>query len=186
MGDPAGIGPEITVKAWEHLRHDAKHCFAVIAPPDVFPDTPHKVISDISAASSVFGSYLPILSIDGQAAKAGKPSSENAPAIIGSIEKSVELCLDGAADGIITNPIAKHVLYDAGFSFPGHTEFLGHLAKNHDAPYAAGPVMMLAAQDLRVGLATVHIALKAAADQITSDGIVNTARVIFIARCELP
>ena len=71
------------------------------------------------------------------------------------------------------------MLYESGFKFPGHTEFLGHLVKGHDAPYAKGPVMMLAAQNLRVGLATVHIPLKTAAEELSIDGIVATARVIL-------
>jgi len=79
----------------------------------------------------------------------------------------------------VTNPIAKHVLYDAGFRFPGHTEFLGHLSEGHTAPYAKGPVMMIAAQGLRVGLATVHIPLQTAAEQLSIDGIIQTARVML-------
>lgn len=179
MGDPAGIGPEITVKAWEALRASSDHIFAVIAPPAVFSDVPHRVITDIKDAPVVFKDALPILEIDGQAATLGQPSSDNAAATIYSIEQSVALCLDGQADGIVTNPIAKHVLYEAGFGFPGHTEFLGHLGQGHTSPYASGPVMMLTAQDLRVGLATVHMALKAAALQLSEDVILRTARVML-------
>lgn len=179
MGDPAGIGPEITCKAWEALRGSAELAFAVIAPPAIFADVPHKILSDIADTASVFGDALPIIPIEGQSATAGQPSSENAAAIIQSIETGVELCLTRQADALITNPIAKHVLYDAGFSFPGHTEFLGHLAQSHAAPYAKGPVMMLTAQNLRVGLATVHVPLKTAAEALSADGIISTARVIL-------
>lgn len=179
MGDPAGIGPEITHKAWQALRHTDNLAFAVIAPPTIFADAPHKIISDISEAGDVFGAALPILPIKGGSPIAGQPSAKNAPAIIESIERGVDLCLSGHADGLITNPIAKHVLYESGFRFPGHTEFLGHLAAGYETPYKAGPVMMLAAQNLRVGLATVHIPLKAAAEQISIDGIATTARVIL-------
>jgi len=179
MGDPAGIGPEITHKAWDALRETQKLAFAVIAPPEIFADTPYKIISNISEAADIFSSALPILPINGETAIAGQPSSKNAPAVIQSIERGVELCLSEQADGLITNPIAKHVLYEAGFRFPGHTEFLGHLSQDHDAPYAAGPVMMLAAQNLRVGLATVHIPLQTAAEQITIEGIIETSRVML-------
>ena len=179
MGDPAGIGPEITLKAWQALRHSAELAFAVIAPPAIFSDTPHKVIGNIAEAKEVFETALPIIAIDGSTATTGHPSSDNAAAIIDSIETAVELCLTGQADALITNPIAKHVLYDAGFSFPGHTEFLGHLAQGHTAPYAKGPVMMLTAQNLRVGLATVHVPLHIAATALTTEGIVSTARVIL-------
>lgn len=179
MGDPAGIGPEITLKAWQQIRKNSELAFAVIAPPAIFADAPHTVISDISEAPEVFHDKLPIISIEGKPGTTGKPSADNATAIIGSIEHGVELCLSGDADGLVTNPIAKHVLYDAGFKFPGHTEFLGHLASGHAAPYAQGPVMMLAAQNLRVGLATVHLPLKTAAQALSTDGIVETARVML-------
>ena len=179
MGDPAGIGPEITFKAWQALRDMPALGFAVIAPSAVFSDVPHTVISDISEVPKTFGDKLPVLAIDGPQGTPGRPSTDNASAVIKSIERGVELCLAGDANGLITNPIAKHILYDAGFDFPGHTEFLGHLAKDVPTPYPCGPVMMLAAQDLRVGLATVHIPLKSAAEQISIDGIVDTARVML-------
>lgn len=179
MGDPAGIGPEITVKAWEALKGASELAFAVIAPPSTFAGTPHQIIRDIDEAKEVFASALPVLSIAGAQAVAGQADEMHAPAIIGSIEKAVELCLAGRSDGLITNPIAKHVLYEAGFRFPGHTEFLGHLGEGHKVPYASGPVMMLAAQDLRVGLATVHVPLKAAAETLSTEMIVETARVML-------
>ncbi len=179
MGDPAGIGPEITVKAWHALRASPDHIFAVIAPSAVFSDVPHRVISKITDAPLVFRDALPIIEIEGSSATVGQPSADNAPAIISSIELAVSLSLSGQADGIVTNPIAKHVLYEAGFRFPGHTEFLGHLGQGHDAPYAPGPVMMLAAQNLRVGLATVHVSLKSAATQLSTDTILRTARVML-------
>ena len=179
MGDPAGIGPEITIKAWEALRASAEHAFAVVAPPAIFAGIPYRVITNITEAGAVFRDALPILSIDGAVCVAGRPTSENAAAVISSIETAVALCLSEQADGLITNPIAKHVLYEAGFQFPGHTEFLGHLSQDHDAPYAPGPVMMLAAQDLRVGLATVHVSLKSAVTQLSTDRIIRTARVML-------
>jgi len=117
MGDPAGIGPEITVKAWQALRSSPTHIFAVIAPPAVFSDVPHRVITSIKDAPAIFEDALPILEIDGQAATLGQTSSYNAAPIIKSIERCVALCLDGQADAIVTNPIAKHVLYEAGFGF---------------------------------------------------------------------
>ncbi|MEP3654785.1 MAG: 4-hydroxythreonine-4-phosphate dehydrogenase PdxA [Litorimonas sp.] len=179
MGDPAGIGPEITVKAWQTLRGLPEFAFAVIAPPKVFADVPHRVVSNMSEASAIFSEALPIIAIEGSAGILGQPSAANAPSVISSIEMAVSACLSGHADGVVTNPIAKHVLYDSGFRFPGHTEFLGHLGQGHDTPYAPGPVMMLAAQDLRVGLATVHVPLKSAAEQLSMDTILQTARVIL-------
>lgn len=179
MGDPAGIGPEITGKAWSDLRASPEHAFAVVASADLFSDVPHIIINNISDAPEAFPSALPILALEGETARPGHPDTKHAAAIIESISQCTALCLSGDADGLVTNPIAKHILYDAGFNFPGHTEFLGHLAAGHPAPYAPGPVMMLAAQDLRVGLATVHIPLKSAADQISIEGIAQTARVML-------
>ncbi len=179
MGDPAGIGPEITVKAWQSLCESPEHCFAVLAPKHLFSSHRHNVISRLSDAPAVFQDGLPILEIDGNAVSSQRPNSANAPAIIESIKQGVALCVSGQADGLVTNPISKKVLYEAGFQFPGHTEFLAHLAGSSPVPYARGPVMMLAAQDLRVGLATVHIPLSAAANTLTRDGIVNSARVIL-------
>ena len=179
MGDPAGIGPEITVKAWQALRGSPEHAFAIIAPAQMFSGIPHHVVSDLSDAQAVFQDALPILNIAGDLAEAGLPTSAHAPSIITSIEQAVSLCLSGKADGVVTNPIAKHVLYEAGFKFPGHTEFLGELSQGHRAPYATGPVMMLASQDLRVGLATVHIPLKTVAAQLSKERILETARVML-------
>lgn len=179
MGDPAGIGPEITIKAWEALREHPEFTFAVIAPPIHFAGVPHQQLDHIGQATGVFKDALPILPVEGGKAVAGQPSAAHAPAILASIEKAVELSLTGASSAVVTNPIAKHVLYDAGFKFPGHTEFLGHLAQGHDAPYAEGPVMMLAAQNLRVGLVTVHLPLKTAAAELSTDSILRTARVML-------
>ncbi|WP_409434117.1 4-hydroxythreonine-4-phosphate dehydrogenase PdxA [Litorimonas sp. RW-G-Af-16] len=180
MGDPAGIGPEITIKAWEALRGQSHLAFAVIAPPAVFEGrVPCQIIDAPQQANSIFASALPIIAIDGLAANAGQADPAHAPAITSSIERGVSLCLDGQAAGLVTCPIAKDILYKAGFSFPGHTEYLGHLCMGHDAPYDAGPVMMLAAQDLRVGLVTVHIALQVAALSLSEDTIIRTAKVML-------
>jgi len=182
MGDPAGIGPEITVKAWDALKHDPRHSFAVLAPPSVFEGQTVSHIKDISETAGAFPKALPVLEMDADIAPSittGQPSAGNAPAIITSIERGVELCLSGDASALITNPIAKEVLYKAGFTHPGHTEFLGALTQDHKAPYARGPVMMLAAQDLRVGLVTVHEPLKNIAGQITTDLIIDKARVML-------
>ena len=180
MGDPAGIGPEITVKAWTALRHQPDYAFAVIAPPRVIEGAGGtvKTISDLAEVSDVFSKAIPVLPLDGRIAIAGEPSPDHAMTITESIERAVGRCLKGEADGMVTNPIAKDILYQAGFKFPGHTEYLGELTHGTEAPYARGPVMMLSGGGLRVGLATVHLALKDAAAQLSADAILNNARVI--------
>ena len=180
MGDPAGIGPEITVKAWTALNTKPDLAFAVIAPPRVIEAAGGTVqtISNVADASDVFADAIPVLPLDGRIAAAGKPSPDHAMTITESIERAVGSCLKGEADGMVTNPIAKDILYQAGFKFPGHTEYLGELTHGTEAPYARGPVMMLSGGGLRVGLATVHLALKDAAAQLSADAILNNARVI--------
>jgi len=168
MGDPAGIGPEIIVKAWNALKAHSEYAFAVIAPSHVIE----------AAGAPVQSIAIPVLPLDGGIATAGKPSSDNAMTITESIERAVKRCLKGEADGMVTNPIAKDILYKAGFKFPGHTEYLGELTQDATTPYTRGPVMMLAGGGLRVGLATVHLALKDAAEQLSVDAIINNARVI--------
>ena len=180
MGDPAGIGPEITVKAWTALKEQPEHAFAVIAPPRVIEQAGGtvKVISDMAEVSNAFAKAIPVLPLDGRIAKAGEPSPDHAMTITESIERAVGRCLGGEADGLITNPISKDVLYQAGFKFPGHTEYLGELTHGVKPPYARGPVMMLTGGGLRVGLATVHLSLKDAAAQLSAEAILNNARVI--------
>lgn len=182
MGDPAGIGPEILCKAWDALRDTPKLTFAAIAPAAVLEavgGAPIEIISDISQAAAIFPRALPVLEIAGEAATPAQPDPRHAPAITASIETAVALCQQGRAAAMITCPIAKDVLYAAGFEFPGHTEYLGKLCEGEAAPYPAGPVMMLAAQDLRVGLATVHIPIRDVPSQLSTDGIAATARVML-------
>jgi len=185
LGDPAGIGPEITAKAWLALKNKTQCAFAIIAPlrvmekamQDIGGPKP-KAISELSDVTNIFANNLPVLPLDGRVAKAGKPSPDNAMTITESIERAVGRALSGEAAGIVTNPISKDILYQAGFTFPGHTEYLGDLTATSPAPYARGPVMMLAGGGLRVGLVTVHLPLKDAAEQLSSDAILNNARVI--------
>ncbi len=109
------------------------------------------------------------------AAIPGKPDGAHAPAIIRAIERGVEMVRSGECSALVTNPIAKKVLIDAGFGFPGHTEFLGHLT---GAPRA---VMMLAIEGLRVVPVTVHEPLAKVPALLTEDLIVETARITAAA-----
>ncbi len=188
MGDPAGIGPEITAKSWEALRRDNAFVFALMSTMHAarlackqLDLPPPQKINSVSEASSVFKNALPVIEISGMSVTAGKPNINAANAITGSIKSAVDLALAGHADGIVTNPIAKDVLYAAGFAHPGHTEFLGELTKNTEAPYRRGPVMMLSGGGLNVALATVHVSLKVAAETLSQDIIINNARVMHEA-----
>lgn len=191
MGDPAGIGPEITLKAWYALKDQSDLAFAVVATPRVIAKAnenfahPIKEVGHCQEIRSIFGEALPILPIGGRLAKPGHPDPDHALATTESIERCVSRCLSGEAAALVTNPIAKDVLYEAGFEFPGHTEYLGQLTQSHEPPYERGPVMMLSGGGLRVGLATVHLSLKDAAATLSGDTIIRNARVMDGAlRCD--
>jgi len=186
MGDPAGIAPEITAKAWQTLRHQETRFF-VIAEPEVISKAldeikmpPPRIIARPVEASAVFEEHLPILPLElAKPAVPGRPDSANGAAVVQSIEAAVGFCQNGQASGIVTNPIAKSVLYEAGFSFPGHTEFLGSLSRKFtewEQPH--GPVMMLCGGGLRVALVSIHTALANVPAQITTKRVEQMARVL--------
>ncbi len=186
MGEPAGIGGEITLKAW--TRRAGLDPFFVIDDPDRLADlarrtgqdVPLRIIAAPSEAAQTFALALPVLPADRVSplpvpVVAGRPDATNAKAVIASIEAAVRLVLKGEAAGVVTNPIHKQVLYDADFPHPGHTEFLAKLA-NIDTP----PVMMLAADEFRVVPVTIHQSLRDAIDSldasaITQAGIITAA-----------
>ncbi len=188
LGDPAGIGPEIVVKAWNALRY-AGPSFVVVGDRDALASASHGVTSAVvkrvaspDEASEVFGDCLPVLDIPlASPVVAGKPSPAYAGAVIRWIETGAGLALSGAVSGLVTAPIAKAPLYEAGFGFPGHTEFLAELTAGAAHAGARGPVMMLTASDLRVVLVTIHQPLRAALEVLTTERIVDVARVTHAA-----
>jgi 4-hydroxythreonine-4-phosphate dehydrogenase len=183
LGDPAGVGPEIIVKAWNDLRHSGPAFVAVgdfqaLASASAAGASILRRVTAPDDAARIFPEAIPVLDLPLRApVVAGQPSSAAAPAIIQWIETAVGLALRGAVSGVVTAPIAKAPLYEAGFKFPGHTEFLGELtaAANYDG--ARGPIMMLTAQDLRVTLVTVHMPLAKVASQVSVEKIVNAGLV---------
>lgn len=175
MGDPAGIGPELSLLAWQALRQ-AGPAFTLLADPAHMArlgGAPVRPVSSLAEAGSVFPDSLPILPIPLAAPPMpGHPDPANAAATIASIEQAVRLAQSGDAAAIVTNPISKAVLYAAGFRHPGHTEFLAALT---GAPL---PVMMLANDHLRVVPVTIHVSLRAALDTLTTAGIVAAGRIL--------
>jgi 4-hydroxythreonine-4-phosphate dehydrogenase len=181
LGDPAGIGPEIAVKAWAALKASGP---AFVAVGDINSLTSagggagvRRVMTPAEGAAA-FGQALPVLHvpIKGQVV-AGKPSKAAAPTVIKSIETAVGLALSGAVAGVVTAPIAKAPLYAAGFKFPGHTEFLGELTAGAPFEGARGPVMLLTAQDLRCALVTVHEPLGKVPSLLSVEKIVLAGQV---------
>ena len=170
MGDPAGIGGEVTAGAWRSL-HRSGPAFTLIGDPGV-TGIPVRAVQTLAEAGRVFADALPVLPIPlGAGVAPGTPDPRHGPAIIASIERAVRLAMDGEASGVVTNPVNKANLYAAGFGHPGHTEFLAALT---GAPRA---VMMLANDELRVVPVTIHVSLRCALDTLTTAGIVATARI---------
>ena len=180
MGEPAGVGGETALLAWKR-RDTGIPCFFAIDDPErlrrlsemVNLDVPVVSISTPEEAASRFSDGLPVLEQPlNVPIVPGSPNSANASAICGSIEKAVELVNGGKALAIVTNPIHKANLYEAGFTYPGHTEYLAALAKI-DTP----PVMMLLCPRLRVVPVTIHVSLSEALRTIDADTIVTTAEI---------
>ena len=182
MGEPAGVGGEITLKAW--LAKDTPVFFVIDDAKRLQQlaqklklDIPIKKINYPSEAVGVFDVALPVLHHPIEIPVVyGEPSLKNASAVIKSINIAVKLVRSGQASAIVTNPINKKILYDAGFKFPGHTEYLSDLAG-----IKTTPVMMLASPKLRVVPLTTHLSMSSAVKAISKDIIVNTSKVTVLA-----
>jgi len=185
QGDPSGIGPELTLRAYAARHAAALPPFFVIANPDHLArvaqalglETPIEETTPAGAAET-FARALPVVPL-GVAVRGdfGAPQPQDAPATLRAIEAAVESVVRGEARAVVTNPIAKSVLYAAGFTHPGHTEFLGELATRHyGGVYRA--VMMLWAEELAVVPITIHIALSEAPKKLTRELIVETGRIV--------
>ena len=181
LGDPAGIGPEIVAGAWNELRRSGPP-FVVVGDYQSVASASgasnvRRVLAPVDALA-IFEDALPVIDLPLKSpVVAGQPSSSAAPSIIQWIETAAGLALSGAVSGVVTAPIAKAQLYEAGFKFPGHTEFLGELTQAATFDGARGPIMMLIAQDLRVSLVTVHSPLADVSGLITVEAIVNAGLV---------
>ncbi len=185
IGEPAGIGPDIAIAAWLKRRELDLPAFYLIGDKAFIVERARALdvrieIADASAAnaSELFADALPIVATGVTAtARPGKPDGNSAPAAIASIRHAVADVIEGRASAIVTNPIAKSVLYRAGFSHPGHTEFLAQLAAavGGSVPH---PVMMLWSPELAVVPVTIHLSLRDAIAQLSSDLIVKTGRIV--------
>ncbi len=183
MGEPAGIGGEIALKTWLHWRDGAR--FFLVDNPDRLErlarsldlDVPIRPIREPEDAAKTFDEALPVLPVElGAPCEPGKPNPAHAQAVVHSIERAVALVREGRAAAVVTNPIRKQTLYEAGFEHPGHTEFLATLAGDR-----VTPVMMLACPGLRVVPVTVHLPLKEAIARLNADAIVETGRITAAA-----
>lgn len=178
MGDPAGIGPEITAGAWQAMRAGSA-AFAVIGDAALIARSGVNVreIGSIGEAPGVFADAVPVLPVTLAApVVAGQPDSRNADAITTAIARAVELARHGHAAGVVTNPISKIVLKKAGFAYPGHTEYLAALCN-----VPGREVMMLACPELRVVPVTIHVSLRRALDELSTEGIIAATRTTHAA-----
>jgi 4-hydroxythreonine-4-phosphate dehydrogenase len=186
LGEPAGIGPDCVLLA--HQEHP--ECFAdtIIAAPSQWLRQranvlgincciqEHQCLPHTQHDTEQLQCWNPISNLDASDIIVGQPSPHTAQAVIDCIEIAAKACIQGNASALVTAPIEKAVLRDAGFHFPGHTEFLAHLGGDCDV------VMMLASHQLRVALLTTHMALS---DVPKSLSIEQTLRCIEIAHHDL-
>ncbi len=179
MGDPAGIGGEVAAAAWRAL-HESGPAFFLIGDPEWLrraePGLTLAIIGEPDEAAAHFSRALPVLPLAlPHEVTPGKPDPRNAAMVISAIEQAAAFALVGAASAVVTNPIAKSVLYQAGFAHPGHTEFLAALTG------AQHPVMMLASPELRVVPVTIHVSLRRALDQLNTQGIITAGQITAAA-----
>jgi 4-hydroxythreonine-4-phosphate dehydrogenase len=186
MGDPAGVGPEIILKAWHQLRHHPM-AFAVIGEFDLFARSAEALglaapipVDTPAQALEHFAECLPVLGTEAALSEPvvpGQPNPAHAASTKAAIEAGVRYCLNGEASALVTAPIAKSVMYEAGFTFPGHTEFLAGLTAHVPQDGPRGPAMMLTGGGLRVVLVTIHEPLQRAIALIDEDRVRHIARL---------
>jgi 4-hydroxythreonine-4-phosphate dehydrogenase len=183
MGETAGVGGELTLKAWLALRGSGP-VFAALDSPERLTDlarrlgldVPVRAIAEPEQAAAVFARALPVLTVDLPVPpRLGHPDPANAPATLASIDKAVALTRAGRASAVVTNPIQKATLYAAGFPHPGHTEYLGALCG------VASPVMMLVCPELRAVPVTIHLSLAEAIARLDTAAIVAAGRTVAAA-----
>ncbi len=175
MGEPAGVAGEIVIKAWHAPDGRPVPAFAVLGDPEWLRAEAHRIkshshiieVASMDEAGRRFFEGVPVLPVPLKVkAVPGAPDAANGAAVIAAIDKAVALARGGEAAGVVTNPIHKATLYQAGFKFPGHTEYLASLCGG------TAPVMMLVIEGLRVVPVTVHVSLAQAVRSLTREAII--------------
>ncbi len=183
MGDPAGVGPEIIVKVCskEKVRDI---CSLVIlgdrgllfkTSKEMGTGTSFHIIEVPSQASEGDVNIIPLSDFRENSIEPGRPCHEGNIAMANYIVEGVRMASRGELDAIVTCPISKVGLHDAGYDFQGHTQMIAHITKTPDY------VMMLAGDRLRVCLATIHCALKDVPGLLRAEGIIKTISVTWLA-----
>ena len=185
MGDPAGIGGDITLMCWQRRRELGLKPFFVLDDParlialasHLGLDCPVEVIETTDATHEVFDKALPVMPLSMAVNTApGKPDTGSGASVIESLDRAVDMALGDEVSAVVTNPIHKANLYQAGFKHPGHTEYLAARASAATGN-TIRPVMMLACAEIRVIPITIHTSLRQAIDDLNIDLIVETARI---------
>ena len=185
LGEPAGIGPDLALAVWHRRGELALPRFYVVSDPEFFRrraarlrlDVPVSIVTPGSAGAA-FSSALPVVPIDvAVTAEPGHPDGSSAPAAIASIRRAVADVLAGAALAVVTNPVAKNVLYNSGFAEPGHTEFLATLVQEQTGRQLR-PVMLLWSPELAVVPVTIHLPLKEIFQHLSIRLVVDTGRIV--------
>ncbi len=185
LGEPAGIGPDLALAVWRRRVELDLAPFYLIGDVAFLTQRAKALGLDIpitattpEQAAALFARALPVVPLDTPVtASPGKPDASSAPAAIASIRRAVSDVLAGRAGAIVTNPVAKNVLYRSGFAEPGHTEFLARLAQEATGK-AVTPVMMLWSSELAVVPVTIHLPLKDVPMRVTTNLIVETGRIV--------
>ena len=184
IGDPAGIGPDITLAAWSERARLALPPFALFGDPAVIEararrlglSVPIAPIAALRDAPTAFAKALPVVPVG-----RGRATSTGDALVLGAIEEAVQAVLAGQALALLTNPATKKTLQAPGLAYPGHTELLATLAARHLQGGPFRPVMMLAADELKVVPATVHIPLAAVPGTLTRELLLATIRTVATA-----
>ncbi|MGC1446560.1 MAG: 4-hydroxythreonine-4-phosphate dehydrogenase PdxA [Xanthobacteraceae bacterium] len=185
LGEPAGIGPDLTLAVWRRRAELGIAPFYIAADPDFLRRRAQKLGLDVpivtatpAGAAASFRTALPVVPLDvAVSAEPGHPDRSSAPAAVASIRRAVADVMSGAASAVVTNPVAKNVLYNWGFAEPGHTEFLAKLVQETTGK-ALRPVMMLWSPELAVVPVTIHLPLKDIFAQLSTELIVETGRIV--------
>jgi 4-hydroxythreonine-4-phosphate dehydrogenase len=185
LGEPAGIGPDLALAIWQRRAELGLPPFYIIAEPNFLRRRATQLglripIEGATAATAVatFASALPVAALGlSISAEPGKPDQSSAPAAIAAIRRAVADVMAGSAAAIVTNPVAKNVLYNSGFAEPGHTEFLAKLVQETSGK-ALRPVMMLWSPELAVVPVTIHLPLRDIFSQLSIELVAETGRIV--------
>jgi len=186
QGDPSGIGPELTLKAWFET-HESPEAppFFVVADPDHLAaaarqldlKVPLKIVGADEAAH-IFPSALPVTALNhGVHGRPGLPDPRDAAGAIASIDACVRMIRDGTAAAAVTNPVSKRRFSEANLCHPGHTEYLAELAQRYFGT-SARPVMLIWSPELAVVPATIHVPLARVPEFVTPALLIETAMIV--------